>query len=319
MLRAFRFSALLDFVIAPETLNAISRERGRIRESAQERVCAELFKIMDTERAYRGIKQMAEAGLLALIIPELASCSGCSQNTFHTLDVFNHTLETFRALEHALTDPPALWHPFSDSLSAYVNTDNHKVLMKWVALLHDVGKPPCRTVEATGRIRFLGHESAGAAMAQGICQRLKMSKHDRSYIAFMIQNHLRPLLLFNAYQRGDLTPKGITRFVRKFQDHAVGLMIHAVADQQAKGQNSHAPLAFIRFGRTILDSYFSVLKPKMKTPRLLTGHDLMETFGLKPSRLIGSVLEGLEEARLNGEIGSKEEALALAARMIGVM
>jgi len=316
MLRAFRFAALLGFSIVPETLAAIRKERGRIVASAQERICAELFKIMEAGGSFKWVNQIADTGLLALIIPELASCRGCSQNTFHTLDVFDHTMETYKRLETVLSDLASFWPEFSKALVEYVSIGNRKALLKWVALLHDIGKPSCRSVDASGRIRFIEHEKGGARTAAEICQRLKMSNQDRSYITFMIENHLRPLHLFNAAQQAGLTAKGMVRFVRKFRDHLMGLLIHAVADQQAKGNNGDASLEFVRFGSRILSVYFGELKPKMETPRLLSGHDLMATFRLKPSRLIGRVLEGLEEARLNGEIRTKEEALTLAARLI---
>lgn len=316
MLRAFRFAALLGFSIPPETLAAIRKERGRIVASAPERVCAELFKIMAVCGSFTWVNQIADSGLLALIVPELASCSGCDQNAFHTLDVFEHTMETYKRLETVLSDLASFWPVFSKELVEYVGVGNRKALLKWVALLHDIGKPACRSVDASGRIRFIGHEKEGARIGAEICQRLKMSNHDRTFITFMIENHLRPLHLFDASQQGDLSAKGIVRFVRKFGDHLMGLLIHAVADQQAKGNNGDAPLEFVRFGSQILSVYFGELKPKMTTPRLLSGHDLMDTFKLKPSGLIGRVLEGLEEARLSGEIHTKEEALTLAARLI---
>jgi poly(A) polymerase len=316
MLRAFRFSALFDFSMAPQTLAVIKKEHRRIAESAQERISAELSKIMEGDRSAKCLKQIADTGLLGVILPELTACRGCSQNGFHLLDVFDHTMESFRALERVLGDPASLWPAFPEVLVTYLSHENRRVLLKWVALLHDIGKPSCRSVDATGRIRFLGHEKAGAHMADTICQRLKMSNHDRSYMTFMIENHLRPLHLFSAHQRADLTAKGIVRFVRKFRDHSVGLLTHAVADQQAKGDNGHSAEAFIRFGETMLSFYFTDLKPRMKMAALVSGHDLMERFELKPSRFIGWLLERLEEARLNGEIHTKEQALKLAGQLV---
>jgi tRNA nucleotidyltransferase/poly(A) polymerase len=316
ILRAFRFAALLDFSIASETLTVIKKELGRIEETSKERITAELMMIMGVDRSFRWIKQIADMGLLALLIPELDACRGCTQNDFHGMDVFDHTMETYRALEFVLSDPVSLWSGFSRPLTDYLSSENRKVLLKWVALFHDLGKPGCRSVDPTGRIRFLGHEKAGARLAKAICQRLRMSNHDRSYIMVMVENHLRPLHLFDAHQRGNLTAKGIVRFVKKFGDQAVGLLIHGVADQQAKGHNGHFSEGFVGFGGTLLSVYFDDLKLKMKMPRLVSGHDLLEIFNLKPSRFIGRLLEKLEEARLSGDIETREEALKLAALLI---
>jgi poly(A) polymerase len=210
-----------------------------------------------------------------------------------------------------------LWSGFSRPLTDYLSSENRKVLLKWVALFHDLGKPGCRSVDPTGRIRFLGHEKAGARLAKAICQRLRMSNHDRSYIMVMVENHLRPLHLFDAHQRGNLTAKGIVRFVQSFQDDVMGLLIHTIADQRAKGRHDNDDMSeTIQFGGKILSVYFGDLKPKMKTPRLLSGHDLMEAFDLKPSRFIGRLLEKVEEARLSGDIETREEALKLAGLLI---
>ena len=144
-----------------------------------------------------------------------------------------------------------------------------------------------------------------------------MSNKDRSYITFMVQNHLRPLLLFDAHQRGSLTSKGIVRFVRRFQNHIIGLLIHGMADQKAKcgvGVESYAE--YERFSEQILSAYFSDLKPRMEIPRLVSGHDLIRQFNLKPSKFLGTLLEKVEEARLSGEIGTKKEALELAHFLI---
>lgn len=319
MIRAFRFSAHFNFSIAPDTMAVIRKERERIVVCPRERICAELFKMMDTQRSFKWIQQIADTGLLALIIPELAACRGCSQNTFHTLDVFDHTMQTYQRLEAVLADLASWWPEFSAAMAAYVSVENRRVLLKWAALLHDIGKPSCRRVETSGKIRFMGHEKIGARTAAKICRRFKMSNHDRAYITFMVENHLRPLHLFHAARHRDLTAKGIVRFVRKYRDHLMGLLIVAAADQQAKANNGDAPLEFVSFGGRILSVYLADLKPKMNMPRLLSGHDLMKAFGLKPSRLIGKILEGLEEARLNGEIHTKKEALALAARLMDSM
>ena len=317
MLRAFRFAALLDFTVDPETLAVIKRRHGLIVQSAQERIATEIFKIFEMDRAYQWVEQIVETGILEQILPELTACRGCFQNLHHRHDVFDHTLETFKALEHTLRGLLTLWPEYSKALADYLALEDRKVLLKWVALLHDVGKPTCRTVEDDGKVRFLGHEKASARFAKIICQRLRMSIRDRSFISSMVENHLYPLHLFEAYKRENLTSKGIVRFVRRFHDDLMGLLIHAMADQHAKETGEGDTLnQYVAFGERMLSVYFGDLKPKMKTPRLVSGHDLMETFNLKPSKFIGRLLETLDEAKLNGEIHTKEEALKLAARLI---
>lgn len=324
MLRAFRFAAVLGFEIAPQTLTVINKQSHLIAKSAGERVRAEMFKIMEVERSFPYIEQMSQAGLLTKIIPELEPCRGCPQNKIHGCDVFEHTMRTYEEIEMILSPPQAdavLWPEFAKPINSYLEQGGRKVLLKWAALLHDLGKPQTRhafsVIDATGRIRFLRHEDKGAHVVQDICTRLRMSGQNRSYVTLIVQKHLRPLLLFDVHQRGSLTSKGIVRFVRKYQDDILGLLIHSVADQRAKrGERSESLEAFLRFLEKILITYFSDLKPKMGAPRLMTGHDLIKHLNLTPSKLFGRLLQKVEEARLNGEIRTKKEAIELVARLL---
>ena len=64
--------------------------------------------------------------------------------------------------------------------------------MKLAALLHDVAKPATKTVEASGRIRFLGHHTQGADVAREILSRLRLGKRGVEHVAGMVRYHLRP-------------------------------------------------------------------------------------------------------------------------------
>ena len=317
MVRAFRFAAALGFCIEPDTLAVIARQRALIAKSAAERIRAELFKMMAVEGSFHYLKQMSHAGLLTQIIPELQPCQGCLQGKIHGRDVFEHTMEAYREMEAVLMGHAGLWPRLVRPVARYLEANNRKILLKWATLLHDLGKPQTRKVDRSGRIRFLGHEAAGGPLAGHICRRLRMSGQDGSYVSFIVRNHRVPLLLFDAYERGNLSPRGIVRFVRKYQDDLIGLLLHSVADQRAKvGAGPETFNALVAFLEKILSTYLSDLKPKLAAPRLVTGHDLIKHFKLQPSALIGRLLEKVEEGRLNGEIQSKEEAMEQVGRWL---
>ncbi|MGD8513824.1 MAG: HD domain-containing protein, partial [Deltaproteobacteria bacterium] len=317
MVRAFRFAAALGFRIEPETLAVIARQSALIARSAGERIRAELFKMMAVEGSFHYLRQMAQAGLLTQIIPELQPCQGCLQGEIHGRDVFEHTMEAYKEMEAILVGHGALWPGFVRPVANYLQAKNRKVLLKWATLFHDLGKPQTRKVEPSGRIRFLGHEAAGGRLAGHICERLRMSGQDRSYVSLIVENHRLPLHLFDADQRGNLSSRGIVRFVRKYQDDLIGLLLHSVADQRAKVRAGPEPFsALVVFLERIFSTYFSDLKPKLAAPRLVTGHDLMRHFNLESSELIGRLLERVEEGRLNGEIQSKEEAMEQVGRWL---
>jgi poly(A) polymerase len=317
MLRAFRFAAALGFRIEPETLAVIAKRSSLISRSAGERISAEVSKMMEVEGSFPYLKQMSQAGLLVQIIPELQPCQGCLQGEMHGRDVYDHTMAAYRELEAVLINDVNLWPGFVQPVTSYLQANNRKVLLKWAVLFHDLGKPRTRRIEPSGRTRFLGHESEGGRLAGHICERLKMSGRDRSYVTLIVKNHRLPLLLFDAYQRANLSSRGIVRFVRKYQDDLVGLLLHSVADQRAKaGAGPESLGALVTFLERIFSTYFVHLKPKLAAPRLITGHDLMRRFDLQPSELIGTLLNKVEEGRLNGEIRSKQEAMEQVGRWL---
>ncbi|MBW2019784.1 MAG: CCA tRNA nucleotidyltransferase [Deltaproteobacteria bacterium] len=315
MLRAFRLAAVLNFEITPQTLSVIKKHATLAAKSAGERIRAELFKMMETERSFPYLKQMSEIGLLMKLIPELEPCRDCPLHD-HGYNVFQHVMRTYEEIEMILSHCPALWPEYAEPIRSYLES-NRKVLLKWAGLLHDIGKPATRSIDPSGRLRFLAHEKKGAQIARCLCSRLRMSGQERSYLELIVQNHLHPLLLFNARQRGTLTTRGIVRFVRKYQDDVIGLLIHSMADQRAKpGQGTEFEGAFMAFLKEVFQKYLTDLKPRMMAPRLITGKDLIKHFGLAPSKLFAKLLQKVEEARLNREIRTREEALELVARLL---
>jgi putative nucleotidyltransferase with HDIG domain len=317
MLRAFRLGAVLGFDISRETLAVIKKQSPLIKKSAGERVRIELFRMMEAKSSFCYLKNMFQSGLLTHILPELELCRGCMQNEIHGGDVLEHAMSAYEEMETILGDCAKLWPEFAKEIDTYLRADDRKVLLKWAAMLHDLGKPATRSVDASGRVRFLGHEEEGARHVKDICTRLKMSRQNRLYVTFIVQEHLRPLFLFDAEQRGSLTSRGIVRFARKYQDDIIGLVIHSVADQRAKGGARDESLrGLTKFFQGMLSLYFCDLRPKMTAQRLVTGHDLIKHFNLKPSELVGRLLDKVEEGRLSGQIETKKEAIELVARLI---
>jgi hypothetical protein len=91
----------------------------------------------------------------------------------------------------------------------------------------------------------------------------------------------------------------------------------AVADMLAKEKEQNdRSRAFIKFANQLLAEFETDFKPKKSMPPLISGHDLKNNFGLKPSPLFKKILDRLEEERLSKSEMSKQEALALAKRLI---
>ena len=338
ILRAFRLAAVLGFDIAPQTLSVIKRRATLVTGSARERIRTEVLRMLEAERSFSYIDQMSRTGVLMKLFPELEPCRDCLLDDPER-DVFQHVMRTYEEIEVIINDYPVLWPEYEEPIRRYLGQGNRKALLKLAALLHDLGKPATRRVDfhlGRKRLRFLTHEETGAQIVKGICLRLRMSADEGSYTELIVRNHLRPLLLFDARQRGTLTTRGIVRFVRKYEDDVVGLLLLSLADQRAKTTHSFPAQqcrsfagrtrgreamgqfeeAFRAFLREILQRYFSDFRPMMTGSRLITGKDLIEHFDLTPSRLFGNLLHKVEEARLNREIQTKEEAFELVDRLL---
>ena len=316
MLRAFRLGAVLGFDITQRTLSAIADQAPLIASSAGERIRSELLGLIEAERSFPYLKQMSEAGLLMKIMPELESCCDCPPDS-NEQSIFEHVMRTYEEMEGLLTEYPSTWPQYAEPMHRYLEQNNRKCLLKLAALFHDLGKPLTYSMDDTGRVRYLTHEEKGALVARDICVRLRMSSRERSYADLIVRNHLHPLHLFDARQKGHLTTKGIVRFCTRHGDDVVGLLLHSLADQRAKVvHRAKSEERFVAFLDEIFHRYFNDFKPAIIAPRLISGKDLIEHFRLTPSKLFGKLLRKVEEARLNREIETREEAFDLVAELL---
>ena len=259
---------------------------------------------------------MAECGLLFAIIPELAPLQACRQNTHHQFDAWTHTLAAVGHLE-VLTDPGLAGAGRNLLGQAALYRRGRAGLLKLALLLHDLGKPATRSVDAAGRIHFYGHEHRSADISENICRRLKFSRRETRYLYGIIRRHLRPLLLFNLYTENRLSGRAVTRFFVQCGTWMPDILLHAAADFAGKQAEPKADLeAFTSFTVDLIDRYRNIHAPRAAKPGLLTGRDLITAFGLTPSPLFKKILARVETARLAGEISDRQQALDLVRRML---
>jgi poly(A) polymerase len=275
VLRALRFSVQLGFEIEKETWEAAKAYAPQIVMVAWERIQVELTKILCSPSPRRGIELLDAAGLLEPLLPELLPMKGCTQpEPFHPEgDVWIHTL----LLMDQLREPsPAL---------------------AWAGLLHDVGKPKTRTHEEGDRIRFNGHESAGAEMALEVCKRLKMSGEATDAIVTLVADHLRlsPIK--------DMKLATLKRLLRR-PDFPDLLELHR-ADCLA----SHAGMELYEFAKEKLAEFESAQEAQSMRPQaLLDGADLI-AMGYRPGPVFKEILNAVEDEQLEGRILDREKAL----------
>jgi len=323
LLRAVRLEAELDFTIEPETESLIRSHAGAITGVAGERIREELLHLLRLPRAAHHLGYMDELGLLPALIPELADARGVDQPTTHFWDVFHHSMQTVCAIEFLIRDGE--WQhgsrdmlavaPWSDEIESHLSQEvsrgsDHRVLLKLAGLLHDVAKPTTRTMDDTGRARFIGHTKLGAAMTADILARLRFSNREIGLAETMVYHHLRPVQMTN-----DEFPsqRAIYRYFRDTGDAGIDILLLALADYLA----SRGPLAsddewkqHCHLMNYILAEHDNQ-QAKIVPMKLLNGHDIMRLFGLKPGPRIGSLLALVHEAHASSEVSTREEALAL--------
>ncbi|MFU8796651.1 MAG: HD domain-containing protein [Dehalococcoidia bacterium] len=323
LLRAVRLAAELDFTIEPGTERLIRSCAGAITGVAGERIREELLHLLRLPQAAHHLRYMDELGLLLELIPELAEAKGVEQPTVHYWDVFEHSLQTVAALEFLLREGE--WQhgnrdmretaPWSEEIDRHLSRQlsggsNHRVLLKLAALLHDVAKPLTKTIDDTGRARFIGHTRVGAAMAVDILARLRFSNREIGLMETMVYHHLRPAQMTD----GDLpSQRAIYRYFRDTEDAGVDILLLALADYLA----SRGPLVSVdewkqhcRLMNYIIAEH-EKQSAKLAPMKLLNGHDIMREFGLEPGPRVGELMAMVHEAQASGEVSSREEAFAL--------
>ena len=269
MRRAVRFAARLQFSIEPETFAAIRAGASNILQVSRERIRDELTAILTQGRAGAGMQMLLDAGLLAHILPEVVAMDGVPQPPeFHPEgDVWTHV----KLLLDDLEKPSAT--------------------LAWGALLHDIGKP--KTMRRTDRIRFNGHDAAGAEMAADICRGLRMSNRETDRIVQLTAQHMR------IGRAREMRPSKLKRMLRQ------PLFPELLELHRLDCLASHRMLDVYAFCREQLAAADDCLRPQP----LLTGADLIG-MGYASGPSFREMLASLEDAQLDGSVADREQAIA---------
>ncbi len=317
LLRAYRFMATLGFELAPETADLIRTNRQRLTSSSVERISYELQQIMSSAAAAQVIGKMAESGLLWEIFPELHAGVGLKQPSSHHLDVYAHSQETLRCLELVLENPEKYYPGPAGDIRAYL-ADPARRLLRWAALFHDLGKPEVREIQGD-KLTFYNHDKVGSDIFIKIAERLRGRRDDTRVVAKLIEYHMLPFHLNNARRKTGITARACLRLVKKVGDDLPGLFLLARADSlagQGPGKPAGTEESLAELYAEVAAVYRSSVKPVLDEPLLLNGHDLQDVFFLVPGPIFRTILTGLEEAQVEKEVCTREEALAWVAAFL---
>lgn len=317
ILRAFRFAAQLHFTIDVSAHPLMAKASSRLASVSGERIRDELLAIFQTDAAHPAIRSLNDLGAIDAVFPELSPGRGLDQGGFHHLDVLGHQLETVAQADRFLTDFAEFSTALREPLARYcaqqfVERRSRKGLIKLAGLLHDVGKPTSRQVHPDGEIWFIGHELTGEALATTIVERLKLSNEEATMVCQMVRHHLRPGFLSREPQ---LTRRAVYRFFKELGENGPACLLTWWADRMAtRGSQSRLDQIGQQRNRLeeLLNAYFFHAEEVVRPPKLVNGHQLMETFRLEPGPVVGELLAMIEEAQAEGRAHSSEEALRLA-------
>ncbi len=322
MVRGFRFQATMGFSLVPETMTAVQENCSLISRVAPERIRVELDMIFSSNKTAATLKDMHATTLLEKLLPELYWGRGVAQPRFHHLDVFDHNMLALEMMEELIVSPETYFPEAGESLKQYLQ-DEHVVRgLKWAALLHDIGKPGTRgkSEKEAGRVTFYGHDEAGRNHFSDFAKRMRWSGRDTDFVASLIGMHMHPFHLCNNVRTGGITKRAALKLCKRAGDRLPALFLLAMADSLAgrgeqKPENMEQEIALL-FDE-VCREYRESIRPVLKGPRLLTGTDLKELFGLAPGPFFSTILDGLETARVENEVEDRSSAISWVETFLG--
>lgn len=276
-LRVARFAVTLEMQVEADTRAALVEVVATAPLLAVERVRVELEKMLTGPKPSDGLEILREAGLLGVWLPELQHCRGVPQNRHHTYDVYFHSLYSCDA---APADKP---------------------VVRWAALLHDIGKPATR-VERAGEGTFYNHQSVGADLAAQLLDRLRCAHTFRDEVVHLVREHMFDY-------RTDWSDAAVRRWLRRVGPHSVAdLFDLRLADRIGNGTRSAAG--------TDLDELATRVERELAAGSALgiadlavDGRIVMEVLCVPPGRVVGESLDALLEVVLEDPARNTEAFL----------
>jgi len=290
MMRCIRFATQLNFQIEEETFDALERMADRIKIVSGERIVVELNKIIMSPHPSIGFEYLQRAGLLQLILPELAALDIVEQrngrahknNFYHTLEVLENIASPSRErVEGAL-------------------------FLRWAALLHDIGKTKTKRWDPAIGWTFHNHNIVGSKMVPQIFRRLKLPMGaEMRFVEKLVDLHMRPQVIAD----NEVTDSAVRRLLSDAGDDIDALMTLCEADITSK--NEVRKKFFLENFRMVREKLADLKEKDYKRllQPVIDGNEIMEMFHLKPSREVGTLKQTLKDAVLDNRVENEREPL----------
>ncbi|MBS9374575.1 CCA tRNA nucleotidyltransferase [Rhodococcus sp. B50] len=287
MLRAARFVSQLGFALTERVHTAIVAMADEILRISAERVQAELDKLILGEYPIEGIDTMVETGLAQRVIPEIPAMKLEIDEHHQHKDVYWHSLTVLKqAIDLEDGDPD--------------------LVLRWAALLHDIGKPDTKRNEPHGGVSFHHHEVVGAKLVRKRMRALKYSKQMIEDVSRLVFLHLR----FHGYGKGQWTDSAVRRYV-----HDAGPLLPKLhklvrADCTTRNKRRAAALRATYDGLEERIERIAAEEDLAKVRPDLDGNAIMELLGIPAGPAVGKAWTFLKELRLDRGPLERDEAEA---------
>jgi poly(A) polymerase len=295
MLRAARFAAQLGFEVAPDVVDAMRSMAERIEIVSAERIRDELIKLVIAPEPRRGLTLLVDTGLAHHVLPELPALRLERDEHHRHKDVYEHSLTVMDqaiALEDRLPD------------------GSPDFVVRFAALMHDIGKPKTRRFGSDGTVTFHHHDVVGAKLTEKRLRRLRFPADTIEAVSSLVGLHLR----FHGYGSGEWTDSAVRRYVRDAGEHLDRLHVLTRADCTTRNRRKAERLRRTydhleeRIARLADEEELAAMRPD------LDGNAIMQILDIPPGPAVGKAYRYLLELRLeHGPLGAeraREELLS---------
>lgn len=295
IMRAARFAAQLGIDVDMDVMDAMEAMAHRLEIVSAERIRAELERLIISDEPRRGLELMVHTGVADYVLPELSALRDTTDEHRRHKDVYEHTLTV---LDQAIdletgADGPV---PAPD------------FVLRFAALMHDVGKPATRRFEANGSVSFHHHEIVGAKLTRKRMQALKFDKATTEKVSRLVFLHLR----FHGYGEAQWTDSAVRRYVTDAGEQLERLHRLTRADCTTRNRRKAMRLSS---AYDDLEARIRALREQEELDAIrpdLDGAQIMELLGLKPGREVGEARKYMLDLRMeNGPMSTEDATAAL--------
>lgn len=297
IMRAARFAAQLGFDVAEDVVDAMEEMAERLEIVSAERIRAELERLIISRWPRRGLELLVYTSVADVVLPELAKLRDTVDEHGRHKDVYEHTLTVLDQAMAQETGPDGAV-PAPD------------FVLRFAAIMHDVGKPATRRFEGRGGVSFHHHEVVGAKMTRARMRALRFDNASIKAVTKLVELHLR----FHGYGEQEWSDSAVRRYVTDAGEQLERLHRLTRADCTTRNKRKAARLSAAyddleaRIAELAEEEELKAIRPD------LDGSQIMEILGITPGPVVGRAYKFLLGLRMEeGPIGAEEAEARLRA------